>query len=1184
MRDLLVGLLLSVLPVTAAAQFCPGCIQNSAAPQNAQMNIGTATIRGTLTVNELVAAALSLGSVTAATFTGDGSHLTILNATQLSSGTVPSARLSGPYTGITAVGALASGTWQGSPVGTQYGGTGKNWVNVSTGSIPYFSSVGTMSTLSPGDPQALLQTNGSAAPVWTSSPAVSGIHIYGINPSQLAAGTLPTSVIVTSNSIPYVAGASVIGNISGAAGSYTGPIALSQLSTGTLPSSVVASSIVITGVRAGTYGGPSIAAQYTVGTDGRISYSTQVAIAILPSQISTGTWPAGVFVPAANITSGTLAGNVVASSIAASGVTPGTYGSATIVPQITIGGDGRITSAAQYAIPGVSSTTAFVDVDNNWRHAQTSVSSWTFRGITIGLTGPNGYIISQSSISTSGGFFGNGSALTGIPSSGSIVGVYLPLAGGTMTGQLVVANLSAPTDVSSFTVTGANGIKTPNLLIGAGTSAGANLDVEGSAQFGSGVAKSSFSAAGELTFPNNVGITAVNSGGNPFSMIRFTNGDTLRIQTDSPGDKVTIGGNPGVTATFVNGTVGISTGLPQATLDVNGNTLVRGNIVLTSSITLFAGQQILVGSNANCGTTPGLCVDELTSGNVAFLRNGNGAQLRLLNGTAPDVGIYMAAQDNSSTNNSLNINFSGTHLFTVANDGKVGIGVLGNAATLLDVTGNAQFGSGVSKSTISATGAFTLASGAALTLSGSAGTIVSGSSVTGGAFYGYGGNLSGVTASAVAAANVQAGTLGPAVIASSVAATGVTAATYGSATQAPQIAVAGDGRITSASNVTVTPAAGSITSGTLGAAVIASSVAATAVTAGSYGSASSVGTFTVGGDGRLTAASNTSIAIAESAVTNLVTDLAAKASTGTDNSITRLQSLRTMDLGVTASSVTATNGVFIPAGKQLIVGTNANGGTGPALEADESNSGALVHLRNSTTGGLVRFLNGSGVEQGIFADSGNDATDANSTLRLTNGGATKILWVGNGGKMGIGTESPATRFHCSTCVVTIDGTGAGLTVLGTTFYAYSNGNVDMNGVPRVQAAEQAAGDLLVNNIASQIFFQTPTRDNQHMYGQSTASGTWTVPASMPGDYRVHSCVVLQSASSVQVHIYINGVDTYTSPTYEGSGNTFQWCVDRLAVNLSAGDTIKIFVLQNSGVNKTTVGNTVSQSFIEIQKQ
>src|SRR3990167_2912200 len=53
-------------------------------------------------------------------------------------------------------------------------------------------------------------------------------------------------------------------------------------------------------------------------------------------------------------------------------------------------------------------------------------------------------------------------------------------------------------------------------------------------------------------------------------------------------------------------------------------------------------------------------------------------------------------------------------------------------------------------------------------------------------------------------------------------------------------------------------------------------LANTTVTAAAYGSASAVGTFTVDSKGRLTAAATTSIVIAESQVTNLVTDLAGK--------------------------------------------------------------------------------------------------------------------------------------------------------------------------------------------------------------------------------------------------------------------------------------------------------------------
>lgn len=57
------------------------------------------------------------------------------------------------------------------------------------------------------------------------------------------------------------------------------------------------------------------------------------------------------------------------------------------------------------------------------------ISTNTFRGAvglvnsSMSLTGPLGFIQSQSSIT--GNHFGNGAALTGIPSSGSIVGVYV---------------------------------------------------------------------------------------------------------------------------------------------------------------------------------------------------------------------------------------------------------------------------------------------------------------------------------------------------------------------------------------------------------------------------------------------------------------------------------------------------------------------------------------------------------------------------------------------------------------------------------------------------------------------------------------------------------------------------------------------------------------------------------------
>lgn len=56
---------------------------------------------------------VATGLITAATFSGSGASLTSLNASNLASGTVPNARISGSYTGITGVGTLTGLTLDG---------------------------------------------------------------------------------------------------------------------------------------------------------------------------------------------------------------------------------------------------------------------------------------------------------------------------------------------------------------------------------------------------------------------------------------------------------------------------------------------------------------------------------------------------------------------------------------------------------------------------------------------------------------------------------------------------------------------------------------------------------------------------------------------------------------------------------------------------------------------------------------------------------------------------------------------------------------------------------------------------------------------------------------------------------------------------------------------------------------
>ena len=124
---------------------------------------------------------------------------------------------------------------------------------------------------------------------------------------------------------------------------------------------------------------------------------------------------------------------------------------------------------------------------------------------------------------------------------------------------------------------------------------------------------------------------------------------------------------------------------------------------------------------------------------------------------------------------------------------------------------------------------------------------------------------------------------------------GVTAASYGSAAIVPVYAVDTYGRITSASNVAISVANSSITGN-----IISSQIQPTGVTASTYGSAAIVPVYAVDQQGRITSASNVSIAIASGAVSGLATS----ATTDTTNA-TNISS------GTLAAARLATSGVKI---------------------------------------------------------------------------------------------------------------------------------------------------------------------------------------------------------------------------------------------------------------------------------
>ncbi len=110
-----------------------------------------------------------------------------IDASQIISGTINTARISGSYTGITGVGTLTAGTWNATTIGTGYGGTGQ--ATYAVGDMLYATGTTALSKLTIGASTYILTSSGTA-PQWTI-------------PSSVAVGTATNLAGGGAGYVPY---------------------------------------------------------------------------------------------------------------------------------------------------------------------------------------------------------------------------------------------------------------------------------------------------------------------------------------------------------------------------------------------------------------------------------------------------------------------------------------------------------------------------------------------------------------------------------------------------------------------------------------------------------------------------------------------------------------------------------------------------------------------------------------------------------------------------------------------------------------------------------------------------------------------------------------------------------------------------------------------------------------------